>query len=151
MLPLMTQTLWADFGALGLYTGTYTTTLAFLSNDPLNPALALPITMTVGCIPVSGAHIDISAARGLWVENPVTFFGGVLTGTRPITYTWDFDDGGGAVGPTVSHTFPRATAARTYAVRLEARNKCTPQPAYAVREVTITPRVVYLPVVSRRR
>jgi len=44
-----------------------------------------------------------------------------VTATTPITYQWDFDDGGSATGNPVYHTF---TVSDTYQVYLTATNQC---------------------------
>ena len=73
--------------------------------------------------------------------------GTVMTGTLPIVYTWDFGNGGTAVGGVVTYTFSVETAILPYTVVMTATNAC----GVAVTEqvVTVHPYQVYLPLIIR--
>jgi PKD repeat protein len=51
----------------------------------------------------------------------VVTFSASATGTLPITFTWDFDDGSYATGELVTHAF---TTQGTYTVTMTAHNSC---------------------------
>ena len=54
--PSGSQTLQLDFNSIGLNPGVYTYSLSFNSNDPLNPTVTVPASMTV----VGTGHISLS-------------------------------------------------------------------------------------------
>jgi PKD repeat protein len=55
------------------------------------------------------------------IGQTVTFTGTVISGTLPVTYTWDFGDGSEGTGAVVTHQFP-ITVPQTYTVTLTAEN-----------------------------
>jgi hypothetical protein len=85
------------------------------------------------------------------IGEPVSFAGGVQSGSLPITYTWDFQDGSDPVSlvnnTAVEHTFPAALAVQSFPVTLAAQNSCS-LPVVATRTVVITPRQVFLPLIQ---
>ena len=80
------------------------------------------------------------------MNEPVTFTA-VVTGTEPITLTWDFGDGGTAQGLSVTHTF---TETGSFTVTLTAENACgvtTVSHAVPVEDVQTPEWMIYLPIV----
>ena len=99
------------------------------------------------CQPVEGADFGFQPAEPLSGQ-AVLFTGAVLTGTLPVTYSWDFGDGSAAqVGNPISHTF-LLTAPAGYTVTLTAANPC-PSQAVARRAVFIRPVSLFLPLAVR--
>ena len=99
-------------------TGTYSNTLIVNSNDPLLPVASLPVSLSVQCAPPGGLEILYDPWRA-WTGYPITFTADLQTGTAPVSYTWEFGDGGQAAGAQVSHTFDTSGA---YTVTLTASN-----------------------------
>ncbi len=130
--------------------GIYTTTLQVLSNDPDQPQVDIPVTLQVACAELAGLDFgyDPAAPR---INQPVIFSGGVITGSLPISYTWDFQDGSDLVflqdDPSGEHIFSSLPAAGAYFVTLSASNACSPA-IVAGKELTILPLQVYLPLVQ---
>jgi hypothetical protein len=88
------------FDATDLQPDTYTTTLYVLSNDPLNPMVTVPVTMTV-VAPVTPTAVTISGPDAGWTGESQAFTALVepISTALPITYTWQ------ATGQdTVTHT-----------------------------------------------
>jgi CSLREA domain-containing protein len=77
------------FDATDLLPGTYTTTLLVTSNDPLNPIVQAPVTMTV-VLPVTPTVVTISGAHSGYAETSHNFTAIVepVSTTLPLTYTW---------------------------------------------------------------
>ena len=78
---------------------------------------------TGGCEPVSGADFTWTPTSPLTGQS-VSFSGSVAAGLLPITYSWNFGDGGTGTGQTVAHTF---ATAKTYSVVVTATNSCPSQ------------------------
>jgi hypothetical protein len=134
------------FDATGLGDGIYTTTLQVTSDDPDEPQIDVGVMLTVtsACISISGADFTFEpAAPG--VGETVTFTGSVAAGTPPITYTWDFGDGDAASGQMINHTYPLNA---TYTVVMTATNTC-PSQMVVSKDVVVSPRRIYLPLVMR--
>jgi uncharacterized repeat protein (TIGR02543 family) len=101
-------------------------------------------TFTLGCIEVGGVDFTF-APTAPKAGTPVVFSGLALTGTTPITYTWNFGDSGAAeVGQVATHTFAFTTTAHVYTVTLTAANACST--ATAQKPVTVQPYRVFLPL-----
>jgi hypothetical protein len=128
--------------------GTYTTTLQVGSNDPHQQEIEIPVTLHVACAAAAGLDFSFSPETPELGET-VELRGGVITGSLPVTYTWDFQDGSDPVillnDATVEHAFPAVP--QTYAVSLEAVNACSPA-LLAEHPVTVVPIRVFLPVLS---
>jgi len=118
--PGEVDTALALFDAAGLLPGVYTTTLTVSSNDPDEPAISIPVTLTVPC--------EAAAITSLTSDSPVMLdetlhFTATVSGSTPITYTWDFDGAGTQGGTDANPTFLYA-AAGTYTVTLIVENDC---------------------------
>ena len=139
-----------SFDATGLSTGTYTSTLQVISNDPDEPQVDVAATLlvTTACIPVSGAHI--AYARAAQMGQVVHFTGTVQSGSLPLSYTWDFGDGETGMGSTVVHAYA-ATVALAFTVRMTATSSCDGSFDTDEIKLPITPGefYLYLPVVLK--
>ncbi len=74
----------------GLAPGTYTANLCVISNDPTNPVVEVPVTMTVEEEPIIGLQATNDSPTVL--GNATTLTATIQTGTN-VTFTWDFGDG----------------------------------------------------------
>jgi PKD repeat protein len=124
-----------------------TGTLRVFHNDPCEPPIDVMLEFFCReCEPVDGADftwMPITPTAG----GVVTFTGSVMTGTTPMTYTWDFGDGFGDVGQMVNHTYANTG---TYTVMMTVTNDCgvdtamydivvvEPPPCQPVEIVTVT-------------
>jgi PKD repeat protein len=73
------------------------------------------------CVPVEGADFYWEPETGI-IDEPVTFYATVMTGTEPFTYTWAFGDGTPVgMGISTTHTY---AAEGVYTVTLTVENKC---------------------------
>jgi PKD repeat protein len=107
------------------------------------------ITVTVNPVPCEDVSID-----DLTSDSPVTLgdpmhFTATVTGTTPITYSWDFDSDGtpeqsGTDLDIISHTY---SSADTYTVTLDVENECSTDSHST--EVTVNGHNIYLPLVLR--
>ncbi|MBN1890921.1 MAG: PKD domain-containing protein, partial [Thermoflexales bacterium] len=116
----------------GVPAGVYTTTLQIFSDDPDEPRVDVQITLLV-CEPVSGVSFDyvpLAPSTG----QLVTFTARVAAGSSPITYAWNFGDGGTAVANPAYHTF---VAGGTYPVVVTVTNVCG-GPLTVTHEVMVT-------------
>jgi hypothetical protein len=77
-------------------------------------------TTTVECLPVSTANFNYTPIPA--PLNRTLSFTGTASGSPPITYTWDFDDGTGVQsGPLQTHIY---TSTGTFNVVMTATNIC---------------------------
>jgi PKD repeat protein len=98
------------------------------------------------CVDVAGADFAYAPTQP-WLGDTVTFTGTVVTGTAPVNYRWDFDNGSAAqVGNPIAHTFPVAATPYTYTVVMTASNGCPSQDT-ASHPVAVRSVSVYLPLV----
>jgi Concanavalin A-like lectin/glucanases superfamily/Bacterial lectin/PKD domain/Carboxypeptidase regulatory-like domain len=125
----------------GLLAGVYTATLNIASNDPLQLNVAIPLTMTVVDLPLSGlvAINDSPIPLGL----PNTLSATVTSGTNAI-YSWDFGDGGTGEGAVIRHRYP---AAGIYTATVSAVNSVNMLTSYTI--VTVPIQTTYFPLVTR--
>ena len=137
------------FDSTGLSPITYTAGLLVESNDPEDPQIGIPVTLTV-IAPASGADFAWTPVTPT-VGELVHFTGTVASGNPPLTYTWDWGDGHTEVltEPTALHTY---TAAGTYTVFLTVTNACGL--ATAARDLWVRPalppfHIIYLPLVFK--
>ncbi len=106
------------FDSTGLAAGQYLTTLDIASNDPDEPLISLPVTMTVGEA-VNGTAFTFDPVNP--VVGQVVSLSGSAQGDEPIAYAWDLGDGITATGALVTHAY---TLEGVYTVALEATNGC---------------------------
>jgi uncharacterized repeat protein (TIGR01451 family) len=104
--------------ATGLELGSYSANLCVASNDPMKPLVVVPISLEVieyvGWAPEAGFTFDYPVYEGVPVH-----FTNTTTGEGPITYAWDFGDGGTSTATNPTYTF---AAAGAYTVTLTATN-----------------------------
>ncbi len=74
----------------------------------------------------------------------VSFSTVITGGSLPITYSWHFGDGGVGIGQPINHAYPLTTSVKTYTVTLTASNVCSN--LNALHSITITPKLIYLPI-----
>jgi PKD repeat protein len=126
---------------------TYTTTLRINSDDPDQDAVdaGVVLTVTTDCIPVSGADFTPDPTSPQ-VGETITFVGGVMEGTKPITYAWDFGDDEVGAGQVITHTYDLSG---TYTVVLTTTNACGQDVVSDTVPVSAVGYDVYLPLVLR--
>jgi uncharacterized repeat protein (TIGR01451 family) len=104
--------------ATGLELGSYSANLCVASNDPMKPLVVVPVSLEVieyvGWAPEAGFTFDYPVYEGVPVH-----FTNTTTGEGPITYAWDFGDGGTSTAVNPTYTF---AAAGAYTVTLTATN-----------------------------
>jgi len=104
-------------------TGTYTVTLE-VENDCGTDTASIMVTVTSpACIPAEITNLEDNNSV---VLGEAAYFTATVNGTRPITYTWDFDSDGtpeqiGVGLNVVSHTY---TETGPYVVTLDVENAC---------------------------
>ncbi len=108
------QTVTVTFDATGLTPGDYLANLLIDSNDPDEPVVTVPVTMTV-LEPVDLVDVSYITA-GLQVT-----FDAVATGSEPISYLWDFGDGITSTLEDPVHTYDQGGC---YDVALDVENAC---------------------------
>ncbi len=102
----------------GLLPGDYFANLLIQSDDPDEPEITLPVSLTV-LAPVDGA--DFIYAPDAPLVSETVYFSATASGAPVITYDWDLGDGNTASGQYVNHAY---AAAGTYTVRMTATNDC---------------------------
>ncbi|MBN1954696.1 MAG: S8 family serine peptidase [Anaerolineae bacterium] len=131
------------FDAASLAPGAYSTTLEVQSNDPFQPVVGVPVTLTVQCDPVH--DVQVSWAPVTPTVGVTVTFTAAASGTEPIFYEWDFGDGSGATGPVVTHAYA-APMAYTMAVTI---TNCESAVVTERHVITVTSWQVYLPVMVK--
>ena len=86
-----------------------------------DPGTVLEIAEAL-CDPISNAALNWTPTSPL--VNQVVSFSGSASGTEPISYDWDFGDGGTGSGASPTHSY---TAAGDYVVTVTASNACGSQ------------------------
>ncbi len=107
-------TVTVTFDTAGMEPGVYTGFLRFLSNDPGEPEITLPVTLTVG-EPASIVQVDTV------ITDLMVAFTPEVVGTPPIDYAWDFGDGNTSTETNPVHTYAEAGC---YSVTLDIANGC---------------------------
>jgi PKD repeat protein len=111
-------TVTVTFDSTGLAGGTYTGALEITSDDPDEPVVTVPVTLTVqGAL--SGVDFDWYPPTPM--INEVVYFTATATGPGPITYEWDLGDGTMDSGPYVNHAY---AVEDTYTVVMTATGAC---------------------------
>jgi hypothetical protein len=105
------------------------------------------VTVTSVCDAVAGADFTFSPLVPLG-NTPVQFAATVMTGTAPLTYSWQFGTGASAQGAVVSYTYPNTRTFQVYTVTLTVANSC-PSSMQVQKVVLVQPHRVFLPVVAR--
>jgi|GEM_PF-1337545 len=129
------------FDSTGLTPGDYLADLVIDSNDPVNPQVAVPVTLTVGA-PAEALALEWSPLTP--VINEVVYFTGTAAGMPPIVLDWDFGDGSYGSGEYTTHVY---AVPGDYTVVMTVSNDC----GYDVMTATITvvgePDIVVTPLV----
>ncbi len=112
--PGMCQTVTVTFDATGMAPGDYLANLLIDSNDPDEPEVIVPVTMTVL------APVDLVSVTYVVADLQVSF-DATATGSEPISYLWHFGDGITSTLEDPVHTYD---AGGCYDVSLEASNAC---------------------------
>jgi hypothetical protein len=134
---------WAFAGWSGDLSGTANPTTITLAGDKVVTA-----TFVSTCVPVNGVDFTYLPAAPK-VNKIVTFNGTALTGTTPITYSWNFGDGSAVgSGTPITHFFPITLTTHSYTVTLTAANACGTVPA--LKSLTVQPQTAFLPIVLRQ-
>lgn len=102
-----------NFDASGLLAGTYTFNFVLITNDPFNPLVIVPCTMTVLAFPQTA----INAQPTYSCDGVVYFYDQTLN--NPTSWSWDFGDGNTAGIQNPIHTY---TENGVYTVTLETCN-----------------------------
>jgi hypothetical protein len=130
---------WAFAGWSGDLSGTTNPITITLTGDKVVTA-----TFTSTCVPVSNADFTYLPTAPK-VGQLVTFNGTVLTGTAPITYSWNYGDGSAVgSGTPITHLFPITVTTHSYTVTLTAANACGTVPVS--KSLTVRPQTIYLPI-----
>ena len=137
----LTTTLSFDAGVLPA--GTYTTTLMINSNDPDEPQISLPVTLTV-CTPVSDTDFSWTPASPFAGE--VVTFTASVSGSQPVSYYWEFSDGITSTAESPARTF----APGVYTVTLTTSNACSVDMITYTITIAESPWRSILPLVSKK-
>ncbi len=105
--------------------GQYAGALKVLHNDPTTKTLQIPVTLTCKpqCVPLTTVDFiwePLSPQTGQ--EVVFSALPPTITASLPITYVWDFGDGGTASGDPITHTY---LVSGTYPVHVTAINDCS--------------------------
>jgi hypothetical protein len=104
-------------------------------------------TFAPTCVPVSGVDFTYTPTAPK-VGQLVTFDGTALTGTMPITYSWNYGDGAAVgSGSPITHLFPITFTPHSYTVTLTAANACGTVPV--LKSLTLQSQTVFLPLVMK--
>jgi PKD repeat protein len=119
--------------ASGLAPGIYQTTINIATNDPQNPTISIPVTLTV----LPGAPTAIFTADVTETCSGIVNFSDLSDGS-PISWLWDFGDGNSSTLQNPSHTYENDG---TYSVSLTVCNAigCNEQSEIAYIEVGLSP------------
>ncbi len=127
------------FDPAGMAPGDYRAGLLIESNDPARPEITVPVSLTVPA-PAEIVSVDY-VVTGLQVA-----FDATVTGTLPLTYTWDFGDGATANVEDPVHTY---AVGGCYTVTLVVDNGCGPDTWTGTACIEPSYHYVYVPVVLR--
>jgi hypothetical protein len=94
-----------------------------------------------GCVTVKGTEFQASTVFPA-ISQTVAFTATVTAGEAPISYSWNFGDGGSASGTNITHTF---SAQGVYPVNLTTNNTCQAAQSATTR-VFVGMRLIYLPI-----
>jgi hypothetical protein len=132
------------FDSTGLAAGDYYAGLLVESDDPDEPEVTIPVSLTV-LAPTSGVDFSWSPLAPLAGET-ASFSATVATGTPPFTFDWDWGDGTTGSGQVATHAYGTPG---DYPVVLTAGGACGE--GLAQYTVTVEPELVYvyLPVVLK--
>ena len=137
-LPLPPGTYTITFSATDYRTETVENIQIILDqNTPLDRSLQ-------PCIAVHSLDFSVDPFRPL-VDETIAFDASVTGGELPINYSWDFQDGGGALGEPVEHAYHEKGV---YTVKLIADNSCN-VPATILHQVFVEVELAFFPLVFR--
>jgi hypothetical protein len=127
----------------GMAGGVYTLTL--YNGDCQEATLADAYTVIVECI---SPTVSLEAGSPVELGEPMAFTA-TVTGTPPITYTWQFGDGQVAIGPglaVITHTYEMAGV---YTVTLGVENPCGSDEISQQVVVEAAWRYIFVPVIQK--
>ncbi len=152
----------ATFDATGLLSGTYTATLRITSNDPDEPQIDAPITLTVlaPSIVITPGSLTVTLAGGLTTTRPITV---ANIGNADLTWavsetpgvTWLTETPGSSmVSPgsstPITVTFNTAGLLRgVYTTTLRFTGNDPARPQIEARIILIVPYQIYLPLIAK--
>ena len=120
--------------AAGLPAGDYNTTLQVSSNDPDEPLIEVPVTMTVVDLPIEGLSAENDSPTLLGGQT--TLSATVEAGTNVI-YTWDFGDGELGSGQVVTHVYPAVDVYTTTVTATNSAGSVTATTLVIIQDVPI--------------
>jgi hypothetical protein len=123
---------------------TFTLTAASSHDPAKQDGIEITTTVIETCVPPGNVDFVWSPLDSR-VGDEMTFVASA-SGTLPLTFSWDFGDGNGAIGQQVIHFYADGGI---YTVTLTARNDCGE--AIASQSLTIAPimKSIYLPVIAQ--
>jgi hypothetical protein len=131
--------------------GDHTAYLIIATDDERTPQITVPVTLTIPCRPIADADFTYRP-EALHLGETIIFTGSVISGSEPITYTWNFGDGSPiAEGQIVTHSYQHPiTWTMTmwhFPVLMSAQNACSIQ--HIQKAIGLTPPKLYLPLLMR--
>jgi PKD repeat protein len=136
---------------ISLLPGDYTVTFSALDYLTISQGVTVLTNQTTSlnanlqpCVTVKQANFTFSPQ---WptVGQTVTFTGTVGTGDPPISFAWDFGDGGSGSGAVVTHAY---SGRGGFPAKLTADNACA-TPVIVYRPVFVEAEMIFLPLVSK--
>ena len=120
-------------------------TVVFTATNAYGGASAEHVVTVISvCEPVSG--LDFTWLPAEPYNHRLITYTATASGTEPISFVWDFDDGSTDTGKVVEHSF---VDAGTYTVELSATNACGPAQVESKDVLIFQQREFFLPLVNK--